>query len=415
MSTNRDVLREIKHAIKIAIGRPDPSWAFYRFERDMNPSTRAHSLCIRTEAEARLADKTLYESEDAYRTSTDPVVVQGHALKLKAEREFKNKLASTENIRILVHIPSEAISPGGYSLFTNFAESFAYLGIPTRILGWDEKINQALDEFKPTILITTDHTLWLEKIDWKQIEEYKKQNTLRVGLSAMLEEHGTGPLRQRLKWARENKISFFYSFRDPGYINSRPEYQPYKDAGFPILHIPFGANILHYYPVPGFKRDLNYSFLASVNTTKGERYAAYMLPIMKKYSGYLDGPGWKHIPSFSFNRDRDRYIYARTKVGLNIHLEEQIIWANEVNERTYQLAACGVPQVIDNAKLLPNLFAPDTLFVARNPAEYQKHFMSIIKDPSLGEKHALAAQKEVFEKYTTFHRAEGFIEQLRKL
>jgi spore maturation protein CgeB len=140
-----------------------------------------------------------------------------------------------------------------------------------------------------------------------------------------------------------------------------------------------------------------------------------MKDIVKRHSGFIDGPGWKHAPDFRFNRDRDRYIYARSKVGLNVHLPEQIDWACEVNERTYQLAACGVPQIIDHPKLLDKLFGKDALFIADNPRQYSDFFEMVINDPETGKERALKAQKEVFDKHTTFHRADSFMQQLNAL
>ena len=140
-----------------------------------------------------------------------------------------------------------------------------------------------------------------------------------------------------------------------------------------------------------------------------------MKDIVKRYYGFIDGPGWKHAPHFQFNRDRDRYIYARAKIGLNVHLPEQIDWACEVNERTYQLAACGVPQVIDHPKLLDKLFSKDALFIAETPKQYTAYVKTIIKDPAIGQERALNAQKETFEKHTTFHRADAFMQQLYML
>ena len=188
-------------------------------------------------------------------------------------------------------------------------------------------------------------------------------------------------------------------------------YRPFFDVGYEILHLPFSANILHYYPVAGFNRDIDFVLIAS----KKREHTIYMKEIVKRNYGLIDGPGWKHVPHFQFNRDRDRYIYARAKVGLNVHLPEQIDWACEVNERTYQLAACGVPQVIDHPKLLDKLFSKDALFVADTPGQYSDLFEMIINDPKTGQERALVAQREVFEKHTTFHRADSFVQQLGKL
>jgi spore maturation protein CgeB len=149
--------------------------------------------------------------------------------------------------------------------------------------------------------------------------------------------------------------------------------------------------------------------------SKKREHTIFMKDIVKLHYGFIDGPGWKHAPRFQFNRDRDRYIYARAKTGLNVHLPEQIDWACEVNERTFQLAVCGVPQVIDHPKLLDKLFSKNALFIADTPKQYSELFEMVINDPEIGKKRALTAQKEVFEKHTTFHRADSFMKQLNAL
>jgi spore maturation protein CgeB len=105
---------------------------------------------------------------------------------------------------------------------------------------------------------------------------------------------------------------------------------------------------------------------------------------------------------------------ARAKVALNLHIQNQIDWPSELNERTYNLAACGVPQLIDAPKLLFKRFQPDSFFVASSPAEYQKYFRFALNDPKEGQRRALQAQREVFEKHTIFHRAEAFIEAMSR-
>jgi spore maturation protein CgeB len=97
---------------------------------------------------------------------------------------------------------------------------------------------------------------------------------------------------------------------------------------------------------------------------------------------------------------------------LNVHLPEQIEWACEVNERTYQLAACGVPQLIDHPKLIGKIFSRDELFVADTPAQYTRIFEDIVNQPKPAQQRALLAQKEIFSKHTTFHRAESLLLQL---
>lgn len=390
------MIQTIKHYIKKAIGLKDYWWYQNTFENLINPET----LVRRKEILAWAQEQK------------DPVIRQGFKLRDKVLNDFKNKLSHLSHERILIHTPHWKMSPAGYSLFTNMKESFNYLGIPADEFAWDEDVSVALKRFKPTILLSGDHKVYLDRIDWKSIEEYRRNNTLKVGLTASLEEYGNTPLLERLAVGKTRNIDFYYSYREEEYLKSRKEYKPFFDGNHPIFSIPFGANPLIHYPVPGITKDIDYTFIASVNKTKAPRYLKYMGTIVKKYKGFIDGPGWKNISDFTFDRNRDRYIYARSKVGLNIHLEEQIEWACETSERTYQLAACGIPQVTDHAKIFDTLFSKGALFIADNPTQYTKHFEYIINNPETAQKYALIAQKEVFEKYTTFHRAEKFVTML---
>lgn len=409
---NEAVIRYCKHYVKIAIGRKDPSWALFLFEQKINPRTWKNRASVLAWAEECLKKKNEYEDPELYAKSDDPLVKQGYELKQKTERSFKDLLADKHGIRILIHLPDQMRSPAGYSIFTNFAEAFEFIGIPTRTIEWGDSTKQVLNKFKPTILLSSDHRTWLEKIDWNAIKAYRQNNELKIGLTAGLAEYGNTPLLERLNWAKEHNVNFYYSYRDSDYVHTRKGYQPFFDAEYKIIFLPFGANILHYYPVPNIKKDNDYAFLASVNGAKLPRYIQYLLPIVPKYLGVFDGPGWRKIKNFNFNRDRDRYVYARSKIGINLHLQEQIDWMCEVNERTFMLAACGVPQIVDDAKLLPKLFSENALFVAKDPKEYQKYFEMILKNPEIGTERALIAQREAFEKHTTFHRAESFIRQI---
>lgn len=387
------------------------SWVRIQFDHSINARTIKNHEKIIADAELALKNKETHESADAYAESPDLLVRQGHALKMQVEQKFRDMYSGKSTERILIHVPDPTFSPAGYSLFTNLAECLAFIGVPTHILGWEDNTKDAIDKFNPTVLLTSDHASYLERIDWEAIRRYKETNHLKIGLTASLAEYDNTRLDERLGWAKKHEIDFYYSFRDETYVSEREEYKPFFDAGYKILYLPFGANVMHYYPVAGFKRDIDFVLIA----TKKREHTIFMKDIVKQHYGFIDGPGWKHAPNFKFDRDRDRYIYARAKVGLNVHLPEQIDWACEVNERTYQLAACGVPQIIDHPKLLDKLFSNDALFIADTPGQYSDFFETIINDPKAGQKRALIAQNEVFDKHTTFHRADSFMQQLNTL
>jgi len=403
-----------KHLIKKLSGKPDPFWALYDFEQHIHPETLHRHEELLLWAEESLARAEDFESEENYRRSTDPIVQQGYHLKKQTVAAFRDKLAQNTNVRLLIQVPDPSVSPGGFSLLSNFAESFTFIGIPVYSLGLKDDIRKAMETFAPTVLLVTDHEKFRDSIDWDSVDTYRLGHSLTVGLSARLEEeeYGNSPLTPRLAWAKEHGVDFYFSYRDEEYIHTRKEYRQYFDRGYQILTIPFGANPLHYYPVPSIARDINYSMLASGMRVKGDTYTSLAKVAVTRYPGFIDGIGWQHVKKFNFTKDRDRYIYARSKIGLNFHLPEQREWACEVNERTHQLAMCGVPQILDAPKLLSKLYSEDSLFSCHTGKEFLSHFEHILEDPSYGQRRALKAQREAFERHTTFHRAESFINQL---
>lgn len=409
---SKNVIGWISHKRLVArniIHRYGPARKFKRFESSFHPQTWARHDELLAWAESKVAEQALHESPARYIESSDPIVRQGYELVAQVKREFKDRCRDRSELRILVHVPPASVSSAYASLCANFVQSFSFIGLTARALQWSDNLPEVLESFQPTLLLTIDHEGHLNQIDWNIVRDYRKKRSLRVALNAGLEEYGNSPLDGRLKWAEQHDVDFYYSFKHADYIQAR--YQQILEKGYEILSMEFGANPLVYYPVPGIARDLNYVFLGSTNPDKWPRYYSYLGSVWRGHAGYIDGPWWHLISRFG-EPDTHRYLCARAKVALNLHIKNQIDWAGELNERTYNLAACGVPQLIDDPKLLSKRFAPDSLFVARTPSEYRSLFEQILRDPAEAERRALQAQREVFNRHTVFHRAESFVAQL---
>jgi Glycosyl transferases group 1 len=387
------------------------SWDKIIFNLMLSEETNKKYDSILIQAEEAQSKYELHEDPTACAESTDPLVQQGALLKKEVENFFFNICKNKYKERILIQVPNPVYSPAGYSLFTSLVESLIFIGVPTEMLGWDDNTAEILNAFKPTVLLSSDHENYLNQINWNEVDDYRSRMELKIGLTASIEEYVNTPLKGRLAWAQHHRIDFYYSFRDANYIGSRSAYKPFFDAGYKILNVPFGANILHYFPVAGFERDLNYVLMA----TRKSEHMSYLKNLVHCGPGFIDGPGWRHVKNFKFNRQRDRFIYARAKLGLNVHLPEQLEWACEVNERTYQLAACGVPQLVDHPLLLTKVFSTDALFIGNSEREYTELFHYILAHPREAEKRAMKAQVEVFGQHTTFHRANALIAQLSQL
>lgn len=380
---------------------------FFLFKNKINPKTKSkHKEVLEWSISL---NKRWIDNNDL----NEEIVQMGAILRHSALTEFKDKYSSFSQLRILIHLPPKLLSPGGHSAFLNIIESLSYLGVKCRALEWGSSIDPLLANFKPTILLTSDDKYYIDQIDWSVIKQYRVNNEIKIGLTASIEAYGNSLLTQRLDYAKSIGIDFYYSFRTEEYLHSRDDYKPFYDYGYEILTVEFGANPIHYYPVGGILKDIPYIFLASSNTDKQARYEQWLTPILQNHFGFLDGPGWgfKHFSHV----ETHKYLYARSRIGINLHIEDSIGWASELNERTYILAACGVPQLVDNPKLLLSRFSAGSIFSAESPKEYKNLFDYILDNPNEAQSRSLVALEEVYTRHTTFHRAEALILKLHSL
>lgn len=385
---------------------------FRRFERSVHPATWARHEELLRWAESRASANDVNEAEGLYAESPDPIVRQGFTLRREILHRFANRCGDQPQLRVLIHTPPPEASSAYASLCENFLQGLCFLGVAARGLGWVESTREVLEGFQPTVLMSVDHEGYLSRIDWSAVATYRATHPLRLALNASLEEYGNSPLPPRLEWARRNAVDFYYSFKAREYVDDR--YRVILDRGYAVLSLEFGANPLLYYPVPEIERDLPYVFLGSTNPDKWPRYRAYFGPLLATYPGYIDGPWWSAVSRFG-RSETHRYICARARVALNLHIQNQLEWAGELNERLYNLAACGVPQLVDAPKLLDQRFSPDSFFVGRTPEEYHFLFIRILNDREEAERRALQAQREVFARHTIFHRLEQFLVALRRV
>lgn len=383
---------------------------FKKFEASLHPQTWARHEELLEWAEEQVAAAEINEAPERYEASLDPVVLQGFQLRSDILAKYRGSHSNHRELRVLVHIPPPNVSSAYASLCENLRQGLQFLGISAARF-WNESTAEVLNTFQPTLLLTTDHPGYLAQIDWKSVEQYRASRPLRVALNASLQEYGNTPLEERLEWARQHDIDFYYSFKTQEYVGAR--YQAILGRGYHVPSVEFGANPLLYYPVPGIARDLNYVFLGSTNPEKAPRYFQYFRRIWRQYPGYIDGPWWTMISRFG-SSETHRYLCARARVALNLHIQTQIKWAGELNERAYNLAACGVPQIVDAPKILSARFSDDSFFVARTPVEYEAMFVRALKDPEEAQRRALQAQREVFARHTIFHRLEQFLVDLRE-
>ena len=399
--------------VNLFIGRPRSSRRLRRFERKVFPKTKINHEKIIKWAEKKSNKYKI--NEKAYLESKDPIVKQGYSLRQNLLQEYKDKYKRS-GLRIALHCPNKDVSIAHNSIFISLNNSLNYIGVDTALINWETNTKRFLEEFRPNVLISIDDQCYIEKLDWRTIKKYKDRYPLLIGLTASEKIHCNKDetVELKIEWGKKNSIDFYYSFWSKSYIKNCKEYLPYFESGYKIFIIEFGANILDYYPIPNIKKDLDFIFLCSSNRRKRPRYHLYFSEIFKNYYGFYDGPGFI-IFNGNISFKRDKFVYSRAKVGLNLETENRIENANELNERTYTLAAMGIPQLTDNVKLLPKRFSKDALFTAKDEFEFYKMFKFILNNPKEAKRRALIAQREVYQKYTCLHRAESFVKDLLSL
>lgn len=414
----RLLMSDLKGFCCKAFGRSDPHGEFRRFLRNIHPDTWKNQFSVYDWLDAQTAT-ALYEQEDIFRASADPIVRLGRELRYKVLTKFSRYRAAYANrFRFAVFIPDYESTAAGYSWFMNFCAGLEHIGIPVARWHQGTPIQTILKTFKPTIILANDAEVYqpdgyLDYLGLNAVCEYRRSNMLLIGLVASPYRKAPKELAIRLAHARRVGIDFYYSFQAPEFIAKH--HTRYRNAGFPVLTLEFGANPQVYYPVPGVERNLDYVFLGSAHFEKWEQYARYFGQVMGDHSGLVVGPFWPKAARTRIDEVHNRYVYARAKVGLNLHVAFQLEDATELNERAYNLAACGVPQLMDAPKLLPKRFRPESVFVGRTPTEYALQFRRILRQPEEARERAAFAMEDVLTHHTVFHRANDLLNQLVEL
>jgi hypothetical protein len=404
---------ESKSALRRALGVPDPWGDFRRLLKAIHPGTWSGQQAIYDwldqQGDARAEAET-------FETSGDPVVRRGWELRKQVLGEFRGKYAGADDLpRVLVFTPDYHATAAGYSLFRNLAEGFNFIGVPARPWHQGEPLGPHLREFAPTILLANDPEKYdpanyLENFDWDAVREYRRSRELLIGLVASPYPKDPALWAVRLEHARRLGVDFFYAFQAPAFIDRH--HRVYRDHGFGVLSLEFGANPLLYYPVPGVDRDIGYVFLGSAHYEKWGQYYRFFREVGAAGPGLIAGPWWPQAVRARIPEALHRYLYARAKVGLNVHVPFQLNDATELNERAYNLAACGVPQLTDAPKLLFERFHPGSVWVGNIPAEYRDQYFRILSRPDEARERALGGLEDVLTQHTIFHRAERFLEDL---
>jgi spore maturation protein CgeB len=113
-------------------------------------------------------------------------------------------------------------------------------------------------------------------------------------------------------------------------------------------------------------------------------------------------------------RDTDTCVkvFNATAINLNLHSSSGTGLDSHpdfVNPRTFELAACGAFQLVDERTLLSELFSPEEMVCFRSPGEVPALIQTWLKDPAGRRAYAEAAQRRVLREHTYRHRMQDLL------
>jgi hypothetical protein len=340
----------------------------------------------------------------------DELYILSNKLRQKNLSFYENKYIQS-GIRVLIQAETPEKGIGSFSIFKNWISSLEFMGIKAEIVFNNENIFEKIKKFKPTFFFTSDHISYLSKIDWENLQSFRKENPFLLAFTASAKHDGNPNEDKRIEFAKKQNVDFFITFRVEEYITNY--LSNWTDAGFPVLSIPFAANPLYHYYIPNNNKVFDYIFLASSNPEKSGQYIKYLLKIINNNMGFINGPGWKNNLDL-LKREWHSHFYSFAKIGLNLHIPVSLDIKCEINERSFILASCGVFQIMDNPLALNDFFSSKSIVVANNSKDYFEKFNYFLNNPKEKYSYQYNSLVDIYESNTIFHRMDKLITFLKK-
>lgn len=193
-----------------------------------------------------------------------------------------------------------------------------------------------------------------------------------------------------------------------------------RSFGRTIEVLPLAADPSVYRPLRSKDQYRANVVFAGVATPTREKYLAGLV----EFGLALWGPGWRKTSLKDYCRGELRttaeYVraYGGASVAVNLHhgLGSNGLSYAFCNQRVFELAAMGVPQVVDERADLPKLFEVGKEIVTFTEAAALKtRVEDLLQAPSKAEEIGAAARRRVLAQHTHMHRAQRLLESIGML
>lgn len=187
----------------------------------------------------------------------------------------------------------------------------------------------------------------------------------------------------------------------------------------PVHYLPLAADPSVYKPMRSRDQYRANVVFAGTATPRRER----LLGELVEFGLALWGPGWRRTSLRDYCRgeqlDTENFVraYAGASVAVNIHRSadaEPAVTERGVNQRTFEVAAIGVPQVVDFRGDLERHFVDRReLLVYRSLEEMRGLVEAALQDPAAAETVARAGRARLLADHTYMHRLKELLDVVR--
>ncbi|XOJ89840.1 hypothetical protein ABXT57_02895 [Methylophilaceae bacterium Uisw_097] len=318
---------------------------------------------------------------------------------------IKKKIYFKKNINFIFDINKFENSAAGYSYYYNYYQMIRKFGYTASYFDI-KNIKRKLSKSKKNILFLQQHNL--NYID--ELLILKKDYNFRIGIPAELENIVLK--NKNIFLGKKNLIDFYYAWHNPNFINNSKMYSSYKLSKKPIISLEPAFNFFNFNKYFNTKKKYHFVYFASLNLLKFDRFSKFFSKILRNYMGIIDGPNWMHSSNSNFDNKLQSKIYSESLIGLNLSIDFQIKNNSELNERTYILAGLGIPQLIDNPKLLSDVYPEGLIQSASNASEFFFLFKKMINNYNFFLKKSKLAMIYTFKNHTYYERVNFLIKQM---
>jgi spore maturation protein CgeB len=187
----------------------------------------------------------------------------------------------------------------------------------------------------------------------------------------------------------------------------------------PVHYLPLAADPSVYKPMRSRDQYRANVVFAGTATPRRERLLGELI----EFGLALWGPGWRRTSLRDYCRgeqlDTENFVraYAGASVAVNIHRSadaEPAVKECGVNQRTFEVAAIGVPQVVDFRGDLERHFVDrKEVLVYRSVEEMRALVEAALQDPAAAETVAGAGRQRVLQEHTYMHRLRRLLDIVR--